>query len=630
MQYLLLVNCLTAAAQPADGFAQPFSFYFMDQQAHPSYFGSISWGDVDGDGDYDLVVSGNQTAVTRATPVFDVLSTVAIRKLDDAALTTRLDYESMISSSALPAFWLSSTAIADADRDGDLDVYVSGATAPLGTWSPASALMMNDREASFVPAQSSIAPLYAGSATWLDANNDAQMDLLVTGVAGDGSFHSLLYTNGDDGLLLTDSLVAVANSAVSPADFDGDGDVDLALSGRTAEGRFVTRMYRNDDGRFVDTGAGLVGVSYGSLDWGDYDNDGDPDLLLTGGQVGPFVLSGILRIYRNTGDALVDAGVRLPGPVGGAARWGDYNSDGLLDVVWTGSINLFASAASGVYENLGSGQFERRITLAGAFPSDVTWGDYDGDGDLDLTLQGLNRDRVPALVQYQNDHRLVNQVPSVPEGLAASVDGADVSLSWAQASDPETPQSGLTYNIRVGSAPGAVDVIHPLSDAATGRRTHSRPGNAWHNQAWRLRGLAQGTYYWSVQSVDASFQGSPFATEGSFTVGSGAGGDVTTRTDADPGLPRAFAVRGSYPNPFQTDTKVRFEMPTAENVRIEVYDLLGARVRVLHAGPLTAGTHDVEWDGRNELRRPVSSGVYVYRISAGSGWTGSGTMVRVP
>jgi hypothetical protein len=83
-------------------------------------------------------------------------------------------------------------------------------------------------------------------------------------------------------------------------------------------------------------------------------------------------------------------------------------------------------------------------------------------------------------------------------------------------------------------------------------------------------------------------------------------------------VPMNFALHAPQPNPFNPATMVRFDLPTTGAVRLEVYDVVGQRVRVLVAGDLPAGVHQVTWDGRSEVGAPVSSGVYLCRLQAGS------------
>ncbi len=84
---------------------------------------------------------------------------------------------------------------------------------------------------------------------------------------------------------------------------------------------------------FSDIDAGLTGVDYSSADWGDYDNDGDLDILLTGTAAG---LHRVSRVYRNNGGTFTDIGALLPGVHWGSAAWGDYDNDGDLDILLTG------------------------------------------------------------------------------------------------------------------------------------------------------------------------------------------------------------------------------------------------------------------------------------------------------
>jgi hypothetical protein len=83
---------------------------------------------------------------------------------------------------------------------------------------------------------------------------------------------------------------------VAWGDYDNDGDLDLVMTGYKDSVRF-TKVYRNDSGTFVDSGAAILGVA-GRAVWGDYDNDGDLDLLLTGYTGSSYVS----KVLRNEGE----------------------------------------------------------------------------------------------------------------------------------------------------------------------------------------------------------------------------------------------------------------------------------------------------------------------------------------
>ena len=81
--------------------------------------------------------------------------------------------------------------------------------------------------------------------------------------------------------------------------------------------------------------------------------------------------------------------------------------------------------------------------------------------------------------------------------------------------------------------------------------------------------------------------------------------------------PQTTALHGNWPNPFNPETTIRFDLAQAEQVQLEVYDALGQKVATLVSESLPAGTHQVLWRGRTASGNAVSSGVYYYRLQAG-------------
>ena len=82
-------------------------------------------------------------------------------------------------------------------------------------------------------------------------------------------------------------------------------------------------------------------------------------------------------------------------------------------------------------------------------------------------------------------------------------------------------------------------------------------------------------------------------------------------------VPGQFALHANVPNPFNPETVIRFDLPSAAHVRLEVYDILGQKVRTLVATSLPAGSHQAVWDGRTARGSSVGNGTYFYRIAAG-------------
>jgi len=79
-------------------------------------------------------------------------------------------------------------------------------------------------------------------------------------------------------------------------------------------------------------------------------------------------------------------------------------------------------------------------------------------------------------------------------------------------------------------------------------------------------------------------------------------------------LPEKFVLHRNYPNPFNPTTNIKFEIPTAGHVSLEVYNVLGAKVRTLTNTNLKAGRYEYQWDGMNDAGMKVTSGIYFYRI----------------
>ena len=92
---------------------------------------------------------------------------------------------------------------------------------------------------------------------------------------------------------------------------------------------------------------------------------------------------------------------------------------------------------------------------------------------------------------------------------------------------------------------------------------------------------------------------------------------TSMRVKKAPLLPQEPGLGQNYPNPFNPSTQIRFQIPTARDVELRVYNLLGQTVRTLISGPMKAGIHTVAWDGSDARGRPVASGVYFYSIKAG-------------
>ncbi len=79
-------------------------------------------------------------------------------------------------------------------------------------------------------------------------------------------------------------------------------------------------------------------------------------------------------------------------------------------------------------------------------------------------------------------------------------------------------------------------------------------------------------------------------------------------------IPNAFSLSQNYPNPFNPETRIRYDLPKSTQVKLEIFNLLGQKVRVLLNEQKTAGTHTIVWDGRLANGEVAPSGAYIYRL----------------
>ncbi len=584
---LIIFSCTDTSAQ---------TFTDIGADVTGVFGGALAWGDYDNDGDLDILICGDDSPSSLITKVY---------RNDGNEVFTDIGAD-------LIGFDNCSLAWGDYDNDGDLDILISGA---IGGFVVITILYRNNGNDTFAPINPNVIGTYGCGIAWGDYDNDGDLDIVLSGASASGDI-SKVYRNEGNGNFtdIQANLIDVYFSAVAWGDYDNDHDLDLLLTGEVSlDHDHISKIYRNDgNGVFTDINAGLMGASFGSVAWGDYDGDGDLDILLTG-RYGLYNDETVSKIYRNDGsDVFTDIHADLI-DVGGksSAAWGDYDNDGDLDILLTGWKNMSGDHIK-VYRNDGGGTF---VDINHSFPEismmSVAWGDYDNDGDLDFLLTGMDYWTGPTTMIYRNDGGFsANVPPSSPAGLNETVHADSVLLGWNRAIDNETLSPGLSYNLRVGTTPGGIDIVSPMADAAGYRRVVSY-GSANLDTTWMIKNLAEGTYYWSVQAVDNAFAGSPFALEDSFSI-------VLTGT-GEPGvdLSKAMMLYQCYPNPFNPSTTIMFDLPEPLHVKLCVYTVKGELVETLVDRYMIEGRKEVTWSAKDNKGHAVSSGIYFYRLVAG-------------
>ena len=321
-----------------------------------------AWGDYDGDGYDDLYVANGNTA------------NKLYRNNGDGTFTDVTTAAGVgDTGNSISSVW------GDYDDDGDLDLNV-------GNYGQANKLYRNNGDGTFTDVTSAAGVGDTGiswALSWGDYDKDGRLDLYVA----NGGQANKLYRNNRDGTFTDVASAAgvgdTGNSYGSSwVDFDNDGNLDYHVANRGQ----ANKLYRNNgDGTFtnVASAAGVAdtGSTFSSV-WGDYDDDGDPDLFLAN-------YAQANKLYRNNGDGSF-TDVTTAAGVGGStsgktwtASWVDFDSDGHLDL----SVpNDYAS--NKLYHNNGDGTFTDVTSAAGVGDTGraigSAWGDYDADGAPDL------------------------------------------------------------------------------------------------------------------------------------------------------------------------------------------------------------------------------------------------------
>ncbi|MCB9234855.1 MAG: VCBS repeat-containing protein [Bacteroidia bacterium] len=271
----------------------------------------------------------------------------------------------------------------DIDGDGDSDLLVTGSV--YGKDLPVSLLYRNDNGSEFVRIQR-LKGVSGGSAAFGDIDQDGDQDILLTGkgIAGDAT---LLYRNQGDGYYaeMSHGLMGISQGSASLADLDGDGDLDIVLAGKSDRVKdAVMQIYQNDEGAFLPMEMKAEGLAFPTIAFGDYDGDGDADILMTG-RKGADAETVLLENEGHLSFVKVESG--LAQVAHGNASFGDVDQDGDQDILLTGK-NSAGEHMVQIYLN-DEGTFEPvefGDDVSAHFAGTSALVDTNADGDLDVVF----------------------------------------------------------------------------------------------------------------------------------------------------------------------------------------------------------------------------------------------------
>ena len=348
---------------------------------------------------------------------------------------------------------------------------------------------------------------------------------------------------------------------LAPDALDADEDLDLLLAGYGGYATYLTILYRNDGGSFNNDGTVLTGVIAGDVAWGDYDDDGDPDIALTGTSLTgpPYEWPPVSKIYRNDAGSFTDIAAELADLWGSSVAWGDYDVDGDLDLLLAGiswAEHTDSLYVSRLYRNDGQSFQREHSWLLPVANGAAAWGDYDADGDPDLVLAGdaglANLGPSNAAVAVYRNTKLAypaaTAAGTVPAQNALDVPvSTDISVTfdvdmYAGSIDENT---FLVHGRCSGPHDGAVVYDPPSRTATLDPALDFTEGELVTVVATDMTS-AQGApftdYAWSFTSAAAGGSGA-FPDEVAYSVGDGPGSVVLAELDGDGDLDLAAANR---------------------------------------------------------------------------------------
>ena len=310
---------------------------------------SIEWGDYDKDGDLDLLITGMDMTGEYSTKIFNN----AAGTFSDAGVI-------------LPGVSDGQAAWGDLDNDGDLDILLAG--------NNQAKIIRNDGNNQFTEVSAPLTPVINASCSWVDYNNDGQLDATISGDSIGGML-TRLYKNNQgqftEVIVGPTPFMGLNSGKCKWADMDGDGRQDLVLSGMDMDANGHLVVYRNNgNDQFEMFDNMTTNVRYSSLDIGDYDGDGLPDIIFMG-KVPGCGGTAVTMLFQNLGFMqFFEIGTDIPGYSYGDVKWGDFNNDGYSDILITGVDGYFAPTAAIFKNNAGTGTY--KINTAPSTPDGLT------------------------------------------------------------------------------------------------------------------------------------------------------------------------------------------------------------------------------------------------------------------
>lgn len=333
------------------------------------YAGTFASGDIDGDGDKDLFMTG-------ITP----------GKFTKLYLNNGTGNFTDVTNT-FPRSGASQAILKDLDGDSDLDLFFSGNTELNQTFTN---IYRNNGSGVFTQVINNALPLFIQGAAIDDVDNDGDQDILISAKTNTNAYVADVFLNNGNAVFTAQGSTAftAVSGVVQFIDIENDGDKDVIISGQDVNNVSSVKLYQNNGlGIFtVNTNSTFAALNGGDIDVADTDNDGDLDFLINGNTQN--------IIYTNNGSGVfTPITTTLQQTMAGKNAIADLDNDGDQDILIVGSQaggvpNIFNI----VYQNTGNNVFVQADILGGEYIADCIIDDFNGDGLKDIIIQGFADD----------------------------------------------------------------------------------------------------------------------------------------------------------------------------------------------------------------------------------------------
>ncbi len=400
------------------GFAQDINFNLADPQPliQEVYSGSILSGDLDNDGDIDLIQSGlgeNLMGQSAEPSVF----------LNDGSGNFILEEQNFNNF-----FTTERMVLGDLDNDEDLDIIITSYNR--------TDFYRNDGQAQFIYDDSTpFLPSDAGELIIGDVDGDGDNDVLQYGeLDASNPFALLFFNDGSGGFTQAQNvnLTSFLSAKIEFIDLESDGDLDILSFGKNENDEAQVGLYENDgSGNYsVFSNSNITPHFAEEISVGDIDNDGDEDVLISGGSDDSTPKT-ILYINNGNGNFIELMTTPFPDIFASSNAFADFDNDNDLDILLIGSMdggipNIFSI----VFENLGNNNFIAADSLGGEYIPANTIADLNGDGKKDIVIQGF----VDDTNVYWNESVIsgIKEISNIPFSVFPNPTNGQFQIEWKE------------------------------------------------------------------------------------------------------------------------------------------------------------------------------------------------------